>query len=122
MVGDELLQLADCGLHLRGGGGKFFQLAQLCKPRHQLGEVTGRAIFLALLIFPIRGCAAPLFLDLGGETCLLGLVKCIKFHRCHSCFQSLTGEGDEFSKLLSPQFQQFDLILQRGSLVKVRII
>ena len=122
MVGDELLQLADCGLHLRGGRRKIFQLAQLGELRHQLGRITGRAVFLALLVFLIRGCAAPLFLDLGGEACLLGLVKCVKLHRCHSCFQSLTGEGDEFSKLLSPQLQQFDLVFQRGRLVKIRII
>ena len=89
---------------------------------HQLGKVTGRTVLFALLVFLIRGRAAPLFLDLGGETCLLGLVKCVKFHRYHSCFQSLTGEGDEFPKLLPPQFQKFDLVLQRGSLVKVRII
>ena len=89
---------------------------------HQLGKVTGRTVLFALLVFLIRGRAAPLFLDLGGKARLFGLVKCVKFHWCHSCFQSLTGEGDEFSKLLSPQFQQFDLILQRGSLVKVRII
>ena len=119
MVGDELLQLADRSLRLRRGRRKIFQLAQLGELRHQLDRITGRAIFLALLVFPIRGSAAPLFFDLGGETCLLGLVKCVKLHWCHSCFQSLTGEGYEFSKLLPPQFQQFDLVLQRGRLVKI---
>ena len=122
MIGDELLQLADRSLRLRCGRRKIFQLAQLCKLRHQLGKITDRAILFVLLVFPIRGSAAPLFFDLGGETCLLGLVKCFKFHWCHSCFQSLTGEGDEFSKLFPPQFQQFDLVFQRGRLVKIRII
>lgn len=122
MVSDELLQLADRVLHLRRGRRKIFQLTQLCELSRQLGKITSRTVLFALLVFLIRGCAAPLFFDLSSKTCLLGLVKCVKIHRCHSYFQSLTGESDEFSKLLSPQLQQFDLVLQRGSLVKVRII
>ena len=112
------LQIAVCTSG--AAGARFFQLAQLGELRHQLGRITGRAVFLALLVFTMRGRAAH-FLDLGGKARLFGLVKCVKFHRCHSCFQSLTGEG-AMSFPSCYAWLQFDLVFQRGRLVRVRII
>lgn len=122
MPGNELLQAADRLLHLRRGGIQRFQLSQVCELRHQRRSVADGIGLFALLIFLIGGGAAPLFLDLGGELCLFGLIECVKFHRRHSCFQSFTSEGDELRELFLPQFQQSDLVGQRGGMVEIWVI
>ena len=100
----------------------MLQCAQLREAGHQAVRIANGAVFFALRVLLIGGSIAPLFLNLGGILLQFALVKCVKFHRCHSCFQSLTGEVDQPSQLRLPQLQQPDLILQGGGLIEIRII
>ena len=84
MVGDELLQPANDGLHLRCGGIQLSFPAQLRKELHQAGGAAGLAGFLALLIFLPGSSIAPFFLYLGGILLQLRPVKCVKLHWYHS--------------------------------------
>ena len=86
MIGDELLQITNGRLRFWRGRGKVLQLAQLCKVPHQIGRVAGSPAFFMLLIFLIGDGIAPFFFDLCSVLFLLGLIKCVKFHRCYSCF------------------------------------